>query len=490
MQIKTCECTPDCMGQEKIDKAALSVIRRLYEAGHTAYLVGGCVRDMLLGRVPKDFDVATTARPAQIRRLFSNSRLVGRRFRLAHVCCGKKIIEVATFRRNPDLKLSEYMCEDDFSGDDGIVLDNTFGSPKEDAWRRDFKINGLFFDFMSQEMLDFVGGLEDMNNRLVSTIGVPEKRFAEDPVRMLRAIKFCAKLGFAIEKRTWEAILKKHSLIKTSSLPRVQEELLRFLELGCSRRSFHMLLDSGLLADLVPGITKYLTGSRSGSGVRSRPGLLFDRLLDLSDQLKFEPAKERAYRFTALILPMFVSGCFKHGWEDDSWIDGLVSPMSECFGLCRHTQCEVVQYLMNLKHMLSSKLGPGAAKDLASQASFPYSLTLFNLLCQIGEADAQEYLHWRELCQKYRHSRIRKNSFCSECLEHLQDSLTCQDSWCSLVELRNDRGTSYGETKSDKGREYTDLGSDGLKDKEKHVGVYASSIKALRRRSSSVRRQA
>ncbi|MGM9991434.1 MAG: hypothetical protein ACI376_01105 [Candidatus Bruticola sp.] len=478
MQMKTCECTPNCIGQEEIDKAAVSVIRRLYEAGHTAYLVGGCVRDMLLGRVPKDFDIATTARPSQVRRLFSNSRLVGRRFRLAHVCCGKKIIEVATFRRNPDLQLSEYMCEDDFCGDDGIVLDNTFGSPKEDAWRRDFKINGLFFDLMGQEMLDFVGGLEDMNNRLVSTIGVPEKRFAEDPVRMLRAIKFCAKLGFTIEKRTWEAILKKHLLIKTSSLPRVQEELLRFLELGCSRRSFHMLLNSGLLADLVPSITKYLTDSRCDSEAYRRSTFLFDRLLDLSDQLRFEPAKERAYRFTALILPMFVSGCFKHGFEEDSWIDGLISPMAECFGLCRQTQCEVTQYFINLKLMLSGHLSSAAARDLASKASFPYSLTLFNLLCQVGEADTEDYLCWRDLCQKYRYNRMRRSSFCSKCSERTQEPLNMSIEGCGAEESRRNCQNDSCKAKD----EITD--HKDCKTEEKHVAAYADSWKSLSGRAS------
>lgn len=404
MQTSICKCPPDFMGKNKIDKSALGVVRRLYEAGHTAYLVGGCVRDMLLGRAPKDFDIATTARPAQVRRLFGNSRLVGRRFRLAHICCGKKIMEVSTFRRNPDPELSDYMCEDDFGPDDGIILDNTFGTPQEDAQRRDFKINGLFLDVMGFQgpvVIDFVGGLSDMQNRLVSTIGIPEKRFIEDPVRMLRAVKFCAKLGFQMEENTWNAILKEHSLIKSASIPRVQEELMRFLELGCSKDSFQLLLDSGLLADLVPSITKYLTGTRYGSKLRSHPKKLFDRMLDLGDQLKFEVGQERAQHFTTLVLPMFISGCSKHGWGDDDWINQLVKPMAYCFGLCRQTQCEVLQYLMNVKRMLCGQLSLAASKDLVNRGSFPYSLTLLELLYKAGEVEEKKYLVWRQMYERY-----------------------------------------------------------------------------------------
>lgn len=400
MTVSICKCPSEFRGRDKIDKSALGVVRRLYEAGHTAYFVGGCVRDILLGRTPKDFDIATTARPAQVRRLFGNSRLVGRRFRLAHVCCGKKIIEVSTFRRVPDRELSDYLCEDDFGADDGIILDNTFGTPQEDAQRRDFKINGLFLDIMSPGgpiVIDFVGGLSDMQNKLVSTIGIPEKRFIEDPVRMLRAVKFCAKLGFKMEDRTWKAILKEHSMIKTASVPRVQEEMMRFLELGCSQKTFQLLWDSGLLADLVPGVTKYLTGTRYGSKLLLKHKRRFDRIIDLGDQIKFEPGKERVQHFTVFVLPMFMAGCCKHGWEEDAWIDQLVKPMANCFGLCRQTQCETVQYLTNLKRMLAAHTDLEAAKNLVSRRSFPYSLALFELLYKAEEVSEKKIQFWREM---------------------------------------------------------------------------------------------
>lgn len=400
MTVSICKCPPEFRGRDKIDKSALGVVRRLYEAGHTAYFVGGCVRDILLGRTPKDFDIATTARPAQVRRLFGNSRLVGRRFRLAHVCCGKKIIEVSTFRRSPDRELSDYMCEDDFGADDGIILDNTFGTPQEDALRRDFKVNGLFLDIMSPGgpvVIDFVGGLSDIKNKLVSTIGIPEKRFIEDPVRMLRAVKFCAKLGFKMEEKTWNAILKEHSMIKTASVPRVQEEMMRFLELGCAQKTFQLLWDSGLLADLVPGITKFLTGTRYGTRLFFNRKRRFDRIIDLGDQIKFDPGKERAQHFTILVLPMFIVGCAKHDSEEDDWINKLVKSMAYCFGLCRQTQCETVQYLTNLKRMLASHTDLEAAKHLVSRRSFPYSLSLFELLYKAKEVNEKKIQFWREM---------------------------------------------------------------------------------------------
>ena len=170
-----------------IDGDAERVVRRLTKGGFTAYLVGGCVRDLLLGLHPKDFDVATSATPNDIRATFRNCRIIGRRFRLAHVFFGKKIIETATFRANP---------REDEGDDDGDLLirrDNVFGTETEDARRRDFTINGLFYDFEREDVIDHVGGLPDLEARLVRTIGDPDVRFREDPVRMLRAIKFAAR---------------------------------------------------------------------------------------------------------------------------------------------------------------------------------------------------------------------------------------------------------------------------------------------------------
>src|SRR5262245_36386306 len=185
-----------------IDPDADRVVRRLARHSFKAYLVGGCVRDLLLGRKPKDFDVATSATPNEIRALFRNCRIIGRRFRLAHVFFGSKIIETSTFRANP---------RDDDDGDGGDLLirrDNVFGNETEDARRRDFTINGLFYDVEKEEVIDHVGGLADLDARLIRTIGDPDIRFQEDPIRMLRAIKFAARIDFNLEPATYRALLR------------------------------------------------------------------------------------------------------------------------------------------------------------------------------------------------------------------------------------------------------------------------------------------
>jgi tRNA nucleotidyltransferase/poly(A) polymerase len=236
-----------------IDADADRVVRKLTRAGYKAYLVGGCVRDLLVERTPKDFDVATSATPNEIKATFRNSRIIGRRFRLAHVFFGAKIIETATFRANP---------RDDDDHDLLIRRDNVFGTEAEDAKRRDFTINGLFYDVEREEVIDHVGGLADLDAKLVRTIGDPDIRFQEDPVRMLRAIKFAARLDFGFEPATWRALLRWRSEISKCAPPRLLEEVHRLLRGGAARRSFELLVETGVLAVLSP----YLAGLLEGPG--------------------------------------------------------------------------------------------------------------------------------------------------------------------------------------------------------------------------------
>ncbi len=237
----------------RIDSDADRVVRKLTRAGYKAYLVGGCVRDLLVGRTPKDFDVATSATPNEIKATFRNSRIIGRRFRLAHVFFGAKIIETATFRANP---------RDDDDHDLLIRRDNVFGTESEDAKRRDFTINGLFYDVEREEVIDHVGGLADLDAKLVRTIGDPDIRFQEDPVRMLRAIKFAARLDFGFEPATWRALLRWRSEISKCAPPRLLEEVHRLLRGGAARRSFELMVETGVLAVLSP----YLAGLLEGAG--------------------------------------------------------------------------------------------------------------------------------------------------------------------------------------------------------------------------------
>ncbi len=232
------------IARELIDADADKVVRRLASHGFKAYLVGGCVRDLLLGRGPKDFDVSTSATPREIKQLFRNCRIIGRRFRLAHIFFGRKIIETSTFRANPR------------QGKDGtdtellIHRDNVFGNETEDALRRDFSINGLFYDVEAETVIDHVDGLTDLHARVIRTIGEPSIRFREDPVRMMRAIKFAARLGFEIEPDTFAALRAHRAEIRKCAAPRVIEELYRLLKSGVARRSLELLVETGLAETL------------------------------------------------------------------------------------------------------------------------------------------------------------------------------------------------------------------------------------------------
>jgi poly(A) polymerase len=230
------------ISRKNIDPDALKVLYRLKNNGFVAYLVGGGVRDLLLERQPKDFDIGTSAHPQQVRRLFRNCFIVGRRFRLAHVRFGRKVVEVSTFRRAAEPE----------GGDTLIHRDNTFGTPEEDAFRRDFTVNALFYDIATFSVIDWVGGLGDLEARVIRTIGDPAVRLREDPVRMLRAVALAARLDFTIDVDTVEAIRQLRGEIVRSSSARILEEFYKILRQGRSCRTFEMLHEHGLLAYLLP----------------------------------------------------------------------------------------------------------------------------------------------------------------------------------------------------------------------------------------------
>lgn len=241
-----------------IDQDALRVISRLDRAGHEAYLVGGCVRDLLLGRNPKDFDVATAAHPRQVKRLFRNGRIIGRRFRLVHVVYGDHVIETATFRKEPEAQGGG----DDEDTDLLITEDNEYGTAAEDARRRDFTINGLFLDPLRGEILDWVDGLDDVEAGILRTIGDPDTRMGEDPVRIVRAVKFATRLGFRIEDGTWGAMCDRAPELSRSAAPRLLEELVRLLRSGTALGAFRMLRACGALKVLLPEVDAFL-GARN-----------------------------------------------------------------------------------------------------------------------------------------------------------------------------------------------------------------------------------
>ena len=230
------------ISRQHIDADALKVLYRLRQFDHIAYLVGGSVRDLLLGRTPKDFDIGTSAHPYQVKRLFRNCWIIGRRFRLAHVKFGPKVIEVATFRRQvpagteeepapaPPVPAPPSAAVDDL--DLLVHHDNTFGTPEEDAFRRDFTLNALFYDIETRSIIDYVGGLDDIRAGVIRCIGVPEERFQEDPVRMLRAVALAARLDFRIDAPVLSAIDHYHGELARSAPARLMEEIYKVLRAG------------------------------------------------------------------------------------------------------------------------------------------------------------------------------------------------------------------------------------------------------------------
>ncbi|MGE4053759.1 MAG: polynucleotide adenylyltransferase PcnB [Vicinamibacterales bacterium] len=256
------------VSRRDIDPDALKVLYRLRQGDHVAYLVGGSVRDLLLGRRPKDFDIGTSAHPYQVKKLFRNCWIIGRRFRLAHVRFGNKVIEVATFRRQ--VQPGEEIVEDGvpaapIADTDGVVVtpeesaaparsdaallhrDNTFGTPEEDAFRRDFTINALFYDISNFSIIDYVHGLEDLRAGIVRSIGDPNERFREDPVRMQRAVALAARLGFTVDPPILAAIRKLRGEIAASSPARLIEEYYKILRGGSAEKTFRALVDAGLV---------------------------------------------------------------------------------------------------------------------------------------------------------------------------------------------------------------------------------------------------
>ncbi len=264
------------LSRKNIDTDALKVLYRLHRHGFQAYLVGGGVRDLLLGKEPKDFDIGTDAHPRQMKKLFRNCWIIGRRFRIAHVRFGPdKIIEVATFRK------AARFCEE--SAENGMILeDNTFGTPAEDALRRDLTINGLFYNIADFSVIDYVGGMKDLERGIVRTIGNPDERFVEDPVRMIRAVRHAARTGFKIHRDTYAAIGRQAPEILKCSRARVAEEFLREFRGGYSASSLKVMLDRGLLGHMAPELAElFRPGRRSGN-----PPLTWRRLEVLDEEVR------------------------------------------------------------------------------------------------------------------------------------------------------------------------------------------------------------
>ncbi len=288
------------MSRTSISRNAVRVLYRLKEAGYRAYLVGGGVRDLLLGREPKDFDIATDATPRDVKKLFRNCRLIGRRFRLAHIHFHDEIIEVATFRSSvmdapePEEAGQEVLPAPEavpapvegtaeaaaprprpprmLKTEDGMILrDNVFGTPEDDAVRRDFTVNALFYNIADFSVIDYIGGIEDLQRGLIRLIGDPVTRFTEDPVRMVRAVRFTAMLGFTIEEQTERAMIELRDKVALASPSRLYEETLKLFLLGAGEKTYQLLRRYGLFGVLFPHLNDWL-GSESEGFPHTRIG--------------------------------------------------------------------------------------------------------------------------------------------------------------------------------------------------------------------------
>lgn len=386
---------------ENIDPDAVKVIRRLTRHGHTAYLVGGGVRDLLLGRRPKDFDVATSARPEEVRRLFRNCRIIGRRFRLAHILfAGGKVIETATFRRDPMQAFEE--AEGEFReemeaqqdedgnlvparkerGDDVDLLirhDNVFGEPHEDAIRRDFTINGLFYDLEAGEVIDYVGGVPDLQRTLVRTIGDPDVRIREDPIRILRAIKFSARLDLGIDPNLYDAMVSHRDDLDRAAKPRVLEEILRLLRGGSSHRSVYIGWDTGVLSVLIPELGSWLDDDAPGTE------LLWSRL-DAIDR------RQRQGRLPtdAVLLGALLAGPLQESIEDASdptdAFEELFDEVQSRLSVPRRLKDRLRSITVAQRRLRGGRLGTLPRRDFFADAA-----TLYAIEC---EAHGDEVPEW------------------------------------------------------------------------------------------------
>lgn len=319
------------ISRQQISQNALRVLYRLREAGHQAFLVGGCIRDLMLGVVPKDFDVATSARPEEVKRCFRNCRLIGRRFRLAHVFFGHEIIEVATFRAasaplpgeeteddpdillevgasedNPETEAEEDAARERDAQDDGdrvfdeqgrILRDNTYGTIEEDVWRRDFACNALYYSIEDFSVRDYVGGAEDVLAKRLRLIGDPVQRYREDPVRMLRAARFEAKLDFTLDPATEAPIAQLRDLLNEVPAARLFDETLKLFLTGHGVRSLEVLRRRGLLGVLYPSVEKSLAQNPGGPVEQ----LLIAGLANTDERVRAGKSVTPTFLFTLLL---------------------------------------------------------------------------------------------------------------------------------------------------------------------------------------------
>ena len=385
------------LSRKLIDPEALKVLYRLNQSKYTAYLVGGSVRDLLLGRKPKDFDIGTSAQPYEVKKLFRNCWIIGRRFRLAHVRFGEKTIEVATFRRQvsaeeaadsplqtlapPESDVAAPELED--ARDRLIHRDNTFGTPEQDAFRRDFTINALFYDIETFSIIDYTGGLDDLQKRVVRCIGVPEERFQEDPVRMMRAVAMAARLNFTIDPPIEAAIAAHRSDIARSAPARLIEEFYKLLRSGAAERAFRMLAEHKLLDPISEELQEH-----AGDALwRSLAALDAYRT-----RVETPDALTTPILLGSLLMP--IPPAARAVTHPPRWTDDMKKEPRISLGLLplARRDIERLRQILGLqRRLLDAKLAPRAKRALMHKGTFREALTWLEVHGQAPEAVAE----WR-----------------------------------------------------------------------------------------------
>jgi poly(A) polymerase len=384
------------ISRSNINANALKVLYRLRQAEYGSYLVGGCVRDILLGRHPKDFDVATDAHPEQVRALFDNCRLIGRRFRLAHVLYGRDVIEVATFRGYND---ADDPHPNTVKG--RILSDNVYGTIEQDVWRRDFTVNALYYNIADFSLIDYVGGLQDLQRRVIRLIGEPLQRYREDPVRMLRAVRFAAKLGFEIEQDTAAPIHELGHLLQDVPPARLFDETLKLFHTGHAAESFRLLRQYGLLKYLFPALEQALSGGSYPYALE----FVRQALANTDLRIRQEKSVTPAFLFAAFLWPPLLQAV---GYQQES---PVLHPMELQRGSatllvrqCRHiTVPRRLTAVMREIWLMQSRLQRYTGKRAMVLLTHPRFRAAYDFLCLRAEAGENVRANadwWTEIQEK------------------------------------------------------------------------------------------
>ncbi len=379
---------------ELLDAYAVKVIRRLEEGGHSAYLVGGSVRDLLFGLRPKDFDIVTSALPNEIRRLFRNCRIIGRRFRLAHVYFRDKVLEVATFRA--PMPASE-------NGDGELLIrdDNVFGTREQDVMRRDITINALLYDVSRGVILDYVGGVADAEAHVLRMIGDPDIRMQEDPIRMLRVLRLAARLTCRIDRPTWEAVVRHRALILDAAKPRILEDLMRMFLGGAAGPAFDLMLESGVLEVVLPELHAHLVARLAAGDTEELESLR--AVLRAADRARQQGREfTSAQRLSLLLAPLLLApdgdGAKTAPAEQAT---ERMKPIAARLAISRRDGERVRQIILSLPKLLgtgaprkSRRRGGGGA--LVRRSYFREALEVFGLYVAAtgdGHAEFERWAH-------------------------------------------------------------------------------------------------